>query len=131
MQPSPFVIFLKTRFRQRNFGIFQDALQIITLTRTISQKPCHQLKIFQNTTKIFCEKKAVKMLKNVKAPEKDSVSYEIRKRSNKAIVESVQILFNKIHDTGYYLKSWNNGFVCPNKESGQGGTYSGSQDIRD
>ena len=81
--------------------------------------------------KNLLRKKAVKMLKNVKAPEKDSVSYEIRKRSNKAIVESVQILFNKIHDTGYYPKSWNNDFVCPNEESGRGGTYSGSQDIRD
>lgn len=81
--------------------------------------------------KNLLRKKAVKMLKNVKAPEKDSVSYEIRKRSNKAIVESVQILFNKIHDTGYYPKSWDDDFVCPNKESGQGGTYSGSRDIRD
>ena len=131
MQPSAFVIFLKTRFRQRNFGIFQDALQIITLTRTINQKPCHHLRIFQNTAKIFCEKKAVKMLKSVKAPEKDSVSYEIRKRSNKAIVESLQFLFNKINDTGYYPKSWNYDFVCPNKESGLGGTYNGPQDIRD
>ena len=71
------------------------------------------------------------MLKNVKAPEKDSVSYEIRKRSNKAIVESLQFFFNKIHDTGYYPKSWNYGFVCSNKELGQVGTYNGSQDIGD
>ena len=58
------------------------------------------------------------MLKNDKAPEKDSVSNEMRKCSNEAIIESLQFLFKKIYYNGCSPKSWNYGFVCSIYKSG-------------